>query len=316
MEYRELGKTGLMVSRLCFGSLTMGPLQACLPVKEGAALIREAMDRGVNFLDTAELYDNYGYIKEALKGQSRDRLIIATKCYAYNKETAEKSLSKAMKDMGADHIDIFMLHEQESYLTLRGHYEAIEYFIRAKEKGDISAFGISTHAVEGVKAATKFKEIEVIHPIVNIKGLGIIDGNIEDMMEAVKTAYKAGKGIYAMKPLGGGNLLSRFSECFDFVLNVPYIHSIAVGMQRLEELEANISIFEGREIDPRLKEILSSKERKLHIAYWCEGCGSCIEACQQNALYLDNGKARVKQDLCTLCGYCAARCNNFCIKVV
>lgn len=316
MEYRELGKTGLKVSRLCFGSLTMGPLQACLPVKEGAALIQQAMDRGVNFLDTAELYNNYEYIKEAIKGQSRDRLIIATKSYAYNKETAEESLSKAMKEIGVEHIDIFMLHEQESYLTLKGHYEAIEYFMRAKEKGYISAFGISTHAVEGVKAAMKFKEIEVIHPIVNIEGLGIVDSNINDMLEAIKIAYQAGKGIYAMKPLGGGNLLPRFNECFNFILEIPYIHSVAVGMQCQEELEANISVFEGKEIDPQLKKRLSNRKRKLHIAYWCEGCGDCIEACHQDALYLDGGKVRVKQELCTLCGYCAARCKNFCIKVV
>ncbi len=316
MEYRELGRTGLRISRLCFGSLTMGPLQACLPVREGADLIRQAMDRGVNFLDTAELYDNYAYIKEALKGGSRNRLIIATKSYAYDEKTAEKSLVKAMKEMGVDHIDIFMLHEQESSLTLKGHYKAMEYFVRAREKGYISAFGISTHAVEGVRAACDFREIEIVHPIVNIEGLGIIDGNIQEMLEAVETAYRTGKGIYAMKPLGGGNLLSRFDKCFEFVLNIPGIASIAVGMQCPEELEANIAVFEGREIEPSLREYLASKKRRLHISYWCEGCGDCIGACRHNALYIEEGKVRVRQDLCTLCGYCAARCRNFCIKVV
>lgn len=316
MEYRKLGETGLEVSRLCFGSLTMGPLQACLPVKEGAALIRQAMDMGVNFLDTAELYDNYQYIREALRGRPRDSLIIATKSYAYSKETAEKSLKKAIKEMGVEHIDIFMLHEQESELTLRGHYEAIEYFLKAKEKGYISAFGISTHAVGGVRAAARWREIEVIHPIVNKNGLGIIDGGIDDMLEAVKAAFRAGKGIYAMKPLGGGNLINDFEKCFEFVLNIPYLHSIAVGMQCREELEANISIFEGKGIDPSARKALTSRKRRLHIAFWCEGCGNCVQACQQNALYIENGKLMVKHQLCTLCGYCAARCKNFCIKVV
>ncbi|HRU42362.1 MAG TPA: aldo/keto reductase, partial [Candidatus Diapherotrites archaeon] len=56
MDYRILGSTGLRVSRLCFGSLTIGPLQAGLDIEEGASVIRAAFDMGVNFIDTAELY--------------------------------------------------------------------------------------------------------------------------------------------------------------------------------------------------------------------------------------------------------------------
>jgi predicted aldo/keto reductase-like oxidoreductase len=316
MEYRELGQTGLSVSRLCFGSLTLGPLQACLPLNEGAGLIRYAMERGVNFLDTAELYDNYEYIRKALEGRPGDSLIIATKTYAYSKEMAEKSLRKAIRELKVGHIDIFMLHEQENELTLRGHYEAIEYFLKAKEKGYIRSFGISTHSVEGVRAAARWEEVEVVHPIINISGLGITDGGIGEMLEAVEDAFKAGKGIYAMKPLGGGNMISRFRECFDFVLGVPYVHSIATGMQCIEEIEANIAIFENRPVDSTLQKALARRERKLHIAYWCKGCGRCIAVCKQGALYLENGRVVVDRAKCTLCGYCASRCENFCIKVV
>ena len=113
MEYRYLGDTGLLVSRLCFGSLTMGPLQAKLPIAEGAELLMEAFDRGVNFVDTAELYNNYEYIKHAVKTK-RDKVVISAKSYAYSKDTAEKSLQKAMQEIGTEYIDIFSLHEQES----------------------------------------------------------------------------------------------------------------------------------------------------------------------------------------------------------
>ena len=62
----ELGNTGIQVSRLCFGSLTMTPFQANLSVKRsGANTI--CLFKGINFIDTAEIYDNYKYIKEALK---------------------------------------------------------------------------------------------------------------------------------------------------------------------------------------------------------------------------------------------------------
>jgi aryl-alcohol dehydrogenase-like predicted oxidoreductase len=316
MEYRDLGRTELRVSRLCFGSLTLSPLQANLGLKEGAGLIVAAMERGVNFLDTAELYDNYRYIKDAMRGRPRDSLIIATKTYAYSREMARESLEKALRETGLHYIDIFMLHEQESALTLKGHREAIEYFLQAKEKGYIRAFGVSTHHVECVRAAALLEEIQVIHPIINIKGLGIADGSVEDMLAAIGLAHDRGKGIYAMKPLGGGNLIGNYRECFEFVLGIPHISSIAVGMQCIEELETDIAIFENRPVDPKAGAVLSTRRRSLIIEPWCEGCGDCVLACGQGALYLKDGKACVRQEMCILCGYCAAKCKNFYIKVV
>ncbi|MGE5542941.1 MAG: aldo/keto reductase, partial [Bacillota bacterium] len=82
MEYRQLGNTKLNVSRLVLGTLTMGPLQANLGLDEGAALIRAAMGLGVNLLDTAEVYDNYPYIKRALRGVGEE-CMVATKSFAY-----------------------------------------------------------------------------------------------------------------------------------------------------------------------------------------------------------------------------------------
>ncbi len=315
MEYRELGNTGLKVSRLCFGSLTIGPLQAKLGLEEGASVIRTAFDMGVNFIDTAELYRTYDYIRRALKGR-RDDIIISTKCYAYDRKGAEKSLKKALKELGTDYIDIFSLHEQESELTLKGHQDAIEYFVEAKEKGYIRSFGISTHAISAVKASIKYKEIEVIHPIVNKRGLGIIDGSIEEMLAAVSEAAARGKGIFSMKPLGGGNLIRNAEECFDFVLSNDSLHSIAVGMQNAEEVKNNVIVFEGGSVSADIRESLKRKQRRLLIDYWCSGCGTCAGKCTHKAIILENGKAVVDPRKCVLCGYCSAYCPDFCIKVI
>lgn len=67
----KLGSTDIEVSRLCFESLTMTPFQANLSIKEGVYLIEYAYDKGINFIDTAEIYENYDYIKTALKGIRR-----------------------------------------------------------------------------------------------------------------------------------------------------------------------------------------------------------------------------------------------------
>ncbi len=314
MQYVKLGNTGITVSKMCFGALVIGPLQVSLPVEEGARVIRAALERGVNFIDTAELYGTYGHIRKAMKGFDR-RPVVATKSYAYSEQGAAESVEKARRELDTDVLDIFLLHEQESRLTLRGHREALEYYLNEREKGRIRAVGVSTHHIEVVRAICDMPEIDVIHPIVNISGIGIADGSIGEMLAAVEGAWKSGKGVYSMKPLGGGNLLHSYEECMDFVLGQPYIHSIAVGMQSAQEVEMNIRRFEGGVIPEKLREAIAAREKRLHVDYWCEGCGKCVKRCGQGALSLVDGKAVADAEKCVLCGYCGSVCPQFAIKV-
>ncbi|HEX2947674.1 MAG TPA: aldo/keto reductase [Clostridia bacterium] len=314
MQYNRLGRTEITVSKMCFGALVIGPLQLNLPVPEGARVIRSALERGVNFIDTAELYGTYEHIREACKGLNK-RPVVASKSYAYTAEGAAKSVEKARKELDTDVIDIFLMHEQESRLTLRGHREALEYYLNEREKGRIRAVGVSTHNIEVVRAICGMPEIDVVHPLVNKTGIGIGDGTIDEMLEAVKAAYDCGKGVYSMKPLGGGNLLKSYEECLEFVLELPFVHSIAIGMQNEEEVEMNIRRFDGEKIPEALKNRITSKGKHLHIDYWCEGCGRCVERCGQHALYLKDGKAAADRDKCLLCGYCGSVCPQFAIKI-
>ncbi len=314
MQYTELGNTGIKVSKMCFGALIIGPLQSNLPVAEGACVIQAALERGVNFIDTAELYGTYDSIREAVRGLA-DRPVIATKSYAYTADGAAASVEKARKGLDTDVIDIFMLHEQESRLTLRGHRDALEYYLNEREKGRIRAVGVSTHNIEVVKAITGMPEIDIVHPLVNKTGIGIGDGTIDDMLEAVKGAWESGKGVYSMKPFGGGNLLHSYEECINFVLDLPYIHSIAVGMQSVDEVEMNCRRFEGEPIPESLKKSIAAKDKHLHIDFWCERCGRCVERCKQEALAIVDEKVVVDRERCVLCGYCGSVCPQFAIKI-
>lgn len=315
MIYNELGNTGIKVSKLGFGSLTMGPLQRNLSAFEGASLIEYAFSRGVNFIDTAELYETYAHIGEALRRIPREQLVIASKCYAYSKETALTSFEKALNELGTDYIDLFMLHEQMDEWTIKGHYEAIETFLGLKSKGLIKAFGISTHYISGVKAALKYPEIEVVHPITNRNGLGIQDGSRMEMEEALRAFKARGGGIFGMKPLGGGNLLGNIDECFDYILSQPYLDAIAFGMQSIEEIDYNVNRVMGLPIEDSLRIKVSTTEKALQIADWCMGCGACVKKCDHKALMLSGGKAIVDRSKCVLCGYCSSVCPEFCIKV-
>lgn len=315
LEKVKLGNTGIEVSRLCFGSLTMTPFQANLSYDEGAELIKYAYSKGINFIDTAEIYENYEYIRRALKHIDRENFVIATKSYAYTKEMAEKSLNMALEKLETDYIDIFLLHEQESIYTIKGHWEAIEYFKQAKKEGKIRAIGISTHRLAGVDAVIEIDDLDLIHPIVNIEGIGIQDGTIEEMVKKLKILKSKGKGIYSMKPLGGGHLINNFEKSFEFVKNIKSIDSIAIGMQSIDEIDANIKIIENKQIPESIKSNLRKKDRKLIVADYCIACGNCVERCKQNGIEIIDGQARPNKE-CILCGYCAKVCPEFCIKVI
>lgn len=315
MIYHQLGKTGFQVSKICFGSLTIGPLQANLNIHQGAQVIKTALDLGINFIDTAELYQNYAYIKEALKGHPQD-VVIATKSYAYSKELMARSLENARRELDRDRIDIFLLHEQESLLTLKGHWEAVEYLLAAKAKGIVGAVGISTHRVEGVNATTEVKEIEVIHPMLNMAGLGIQDGNVEDMLRALKQAKEAGKGIYGMKAIGGGNLMAQVEAALKWSFQLDCIDAVAIGMKSPEEVRINVAWSEGIEPAPEDLAKVTREPRKLLIEEYCTGCGRCLEKCAQGALSFHEGKSTVNMEKCVLCGYCASVCPDFYIKVI
>lgn len=316
LEYRYLGQTGLLVSRLCFGSLTVAPMQANLSVQDGGQLIEAAFALGVNFLDTAESYDNYGHIRWALEQGWSKRVHIATKSYAVTAEQMQRSLERALRELGRDYIDIFLLHEQESSLTLRGHAAALEYLARAKERGLVRAVGISTHHVAAVRAGALHPLVDVIHPLINREGWGIVDGTAADMYEAIKFAASLGKGLYGMKALAGGHLYRDPHAAFQYVLAMPELTAVAVGMQNEAELTANLLHFTNQPVPPQLAAKLARQERRLSIADWCEGCGSCVSACPSNALRIENERAVVDVSRCVFCGYCSRACPNFCLKVV
>lgn len=314
MEYIRLGRSGLEVSKLCFGALTIGPLQRGLSAKKGSLVIRRALELGVNFIDTAELYQTYEPIRLAMQDLQLSRpVIVATKSYAYTRDGMLKSLEDAQKGLGLDVIPIFLLHEQESSHTLRGHWPALEVLWEAKKEGIVQAVGISTHHVQGVLAGAELEGIDVISPLINKTGIGIQGGSREEMLAAISFANAKGKGIYAMKPLGGGHLLASWSEALDYLLDNKEVHSIAVGMKSIEEVESNISYFEGR------RDMASPSEisRRLHIDDWCIGCASCVNACPNGALEIQDGMAVVAHpEQCVFCGYCGASCPEFAIKVI
>jgi len=304
------------VSKICYGTLALSDLQCSLPAEKRLELLNYAYSKGINFYDTAELYENYDLLRDFLKDKQRDQVFISTKSYSYDINTAKKSIDKVLNEMDTDYIDIFMLHEQEGLSTFEGHYEAVRYFLECKNKGIIKKFGISTHFIKGVEEVVDLDEIDIIHPIININGIGIADGSKEEMIKSIKRAKANNKFILSMKPLGGGHLSRNPVDSLKYINSLDFIDSIAVGMRYKEEIDFNIDLILNNRVSEDKLVNISKKERKIKIAYWCKGCGKCVEKCNQKALKIIDGKAEVDFSKCTLCSYCVSACDEFCIKIV
>jgi uncharacterized protein len=313
-----LGNTGIEVTELCFGTLILGTLQANLNPLDGAKAIKKAFDQGVNFIDTAKGYKTYEHTRLGIEGYKD--IIISSKSPVKSYEEMKTDVETCLNELRRDVIDIFHLHLIRSTEDMNERKGALDALIEMRSIGKIRKIGLSSHGVKGTKCALEYSDIDIVFPVMNIKGLGITDGTKEEMIEVIRELRKMGKGIYAMKPLGGGHLIDQIPSSINYLRETSLFDSIAVGLKDTEEVEIMTGVFEN---DPKAIEFALKmgkeklKKKKLIIYdFVCQKCGECIGNCAQGALSMGDKCAEVNSDLCILCGYCAASCPRFAIRVI
>ena len=337
-----LGNTGIEVSIAGFGVLPIGPSQLALPVEEGAKIIKYALERGINFLDTAQYYRTYPYIEKAFEmialeqekhrnpknietkengrndktpknpttSFSLDDIVICSKSLCWDYEGMMEAIKEAQAALHRDVIDIFLMHEVRSgQIELRaGAWQALK---DAKAAGLVRAIGLSTHHVDVTMEAASMAELDVVFPLINYASLGIRKGDEfatkEEMMNAIRACHKAGKGIFSMKTFGGGGLTGHYQEALDYVYSKPEIDSVMIGFGKTKDVDDLISYLDGSMSDSYNPDI---SKKKVYINQEdCEGCGACKEACPAGAIfYNDTGLAEVDHSKCLTCGYCSPVC--------
>ncbi len=310
MKKTTLGRTGIEVSIAGFGVLPMGPSQLALPVEKGAEIIRYAYQNGINFIDTAQYYRAYPYIRKALEKGDMDGLVICSKSLSADYDGMMEAILEARKELSRDVIDIFLMHEVRSgqLEERQGAWEALK---DAKAKGLVRAIGLSTHHVDITMSAAKIPALDVVFPLINYAGLGIRKGDQfatrEEMMEAIQACHAAGKGVFSMKAFGGGSLTSHYQEALRYVFSQPEIESVMIGFGKIADVDDLLSFLKGtmpKDYNPDVS------KKKVHINHEdCEGCGACKAACPAGAIYWgENGLAEVDHDKCLTCGYCSPVC--------
>ena len=309
MKQTILGNTGISVSRAGFGVLPMGPSQLALPVEEGAAVLRYALERGFNFVDTAQYYRTYPYIRKALEDGDFKDVVLCSKSLCSDYEGMMEAIAEARQELGRP-ADIFLMHEVRSG-QLEERAGAWQALVDAKARGLVRAIGLSTHHVDITRAAADIKELDVVFPLINYAGLGIRKGNAfatrEEMLDAIHACRTAGKGVFSMKAFGGGSLTKNYQQALDFIFAQPDIDSVMIGFGKTAEVDDLLCYLDGQmpagyNPDVSKKKVYINQED-------CEGCGSCKAACPAGAIYWgENGLAQVDHDKCLTCGYCSPVC--------
>ena len=313
-----LGKTGIKISEIGFGVLPMGASQMDLSIEEGSELIKYALSRGISFFDTAEYYDTYKYMKPGFDAYFPDAAqkpydlpVISSKCLSGSYKEMKNAVNDALSQLGRDMIDIFLLHEVYSPEDFISRSGAWEYLKEAKKQGVIRAMGISTHHQDVCSYVAGVKECDVVFPLINKDGLGIRNGlgpgSAKDMSAAINKCHANGKGVFAMKVFGGGNLTAEYRECLDYVSSIEGVDAMVIGFTKKEEIDRAAEYAEGTLAEDYVPDM---RNKKMFISQDdCIGCISCKNRCPNNAVYINkNGLCDIDHSVCLTCGYCAPVC--------
>jgi len=323
MKTVKLGARGPEVTELALGTLTMSPIQADIGREAGAEVVRAALDAGITFIDTAVRYSTHPHVREGLSRAGASAapgapggVVLATKSPSRTADDMKRELDTTFEELGRSSVDVYLMHLIRPGTDWAERDGAFRELCRARDAGRVGCVGISSHTVAGLDCAMGNDEIEIIHACVNQKGFGVTDGTLDDLLRALGKLKSEGKGVYAMKPLGGGHLGKVAAEALNFVRGLDEVDAVAVGMKSAREVEANVAIFSDRPVDEALAAELAGLERRLMINRLCTGCGECVKRCDQGALALVDGKSEVDREKCIICGYCVESCPVFSIRVI
>jgi aryl-alcohol dehydrogenase-like predicted oxidoreductase len=213
MEYRELGRTGWKVSAISLGTWAMGSLWGAVDDRESLAALNRALDLGVNFFDTADVYGS-----ESLLGQLRrkrhDPFYIATKMgmgvnpdpRGYTRSSLAQFVEGSLRDLGTDVIDLMQLHCPPIAVYNAEVFGILDEFVK---QGKIRHYGVSVERIDEARAAIQFPGVQSVMIIFNM----FRQRPIEDFFPE---AQRRKVGIIARVPLASGMLTGKMTKSTRF----------------------------------------------------------------------------------------------------
>jgi aryl-alcohol dehydrogenase-like predicted oxidoreductase len=228
MRHRPLGPTGLFVSELCLGTMTFGggagiwAQIGALQQADAERLLGQALEAGVNFIDTADVYS--AGLSEQITGQAlknlnvaRDSVVVATKVFGDtgpgpNGRGASRghildAVHASLKRLQLEHIDLYQIHGFDPATPIEETLRALDQLVR---QGDVRYIGVSNWAAWQIAKALGIAERLGLARIVSLQAYYTLAGRDLER-EIVPMLASEGVGLMAWSPLAGGLLSGKFA---------------------------------------------------------------------------------------------------------
>ncbi|MBS1854156.1 MAG: aldo/keto reductase [Acidobacteria bacterium] len=218
MHYRELGRTGWKVSEISFGAWAIGGSWGKVDDRDSLAALNKAVDCGVNFIDTADVY-GMGRSERLIAQLKRDRkeeIVIATKAgrrldphtaEGYNERNIAGFIEDSLRNLSTDSLDLVQLHCPPTDVYYRP--ELFEALDRMKKAGKIRHYGVSVERVEEALKAIEYPGVETVQIIFNCFRTRPAERFFDE-------AKKRRVGILARVPLASGLLTGKLTRASAF----------------------------------------------------------------------------------------------------
>jgi aryl-alcohol dehydrogenase-like predicted oxidoreductase len=213
MQYRELGRTGWKVSTISFGAWAIGGTWGAVEDSDSLAALHRALDLGVNFFDTADVYGDgrSEQLLARLRRERREPFTVATKAgrrlnphaaAGYNPENITAFVERSLKNLAVETLDLLQLHCPPTDVYYRP--EVFGILDDLTRQGKIRHYGVSVEKVEEALKAIEFPNVKTIQIIFNIFRQRPVELFFEQ-------AEKRKVGILARVPLASGMLTGKFT---------------------------------------------------------------------------------------------------------
>jgi len=303
MQYRTFGKTGARVSALGFGCMRF-PTEtqgngARIREAEAAAMLRESIDQGLNYVDTAYPYHQEQselFVGRALRDGYRDKVYLATKSPTWllkQEGDFERYLDLQLERLQVDHIDFYLLHalNQQRWDSVVQPLSLLSHLERAKRQGKIGHIGFSFHdrlpVFQTIADGFDWEFCQIQYNYIDIENQAGTAG--------LRYAAAKGMGVVVMEPLLGGKLAALPASveealgpektpaewALDFLWNQPEVGVVLSGMSSMQQVRDNLK-YAGRSsvnmlLGRELERIAGARAAYRALAKVpCTNCGYCL----------------------------------------
>lgn len=229
MQYRKFGRTGLFVSELCLGTMTFGGSSGIwgqignLQQSEAEGLVGRALDAGINFIDTADVYSE-GF-SETITGQAlknlkvpRENVVVATKVFGETGKTANAAgasryhimdgVKASLKRLQLDHIDLYQIHGFDPVTPIEETVRALDNLV---QQGHVRYVGVSNWAAWQIMKALGIAEHQGLARFESLQAYYTIAGRDLER-ELAPMLHSESLGLMVWSPLAGGLLSSKYGR--------------------------------------------------------------------------------------------------------